>query len=167
MGKIYKMPDAVQQPKAAIALKDFMPERKNKAVAADVTVGDALAALRQFVDNLNKQPSLAFRNGIYKGLDKAVVQSVKVDGWTFGYQLKDLGAGTMQRRIYIKSPGQKIAEIPDEQIDPVLISVFETCLDINEGMPEMEEIDEECLLIAQDFMPFFMVENNPRLLVPQ
>lgn len=149
---------------------EFKSKKYNSAAALplsgpDQNVIGALTELRQHTENINSQPSLIFKNGVYRGRDKDEVQTVVLPGWEFGYRVKDLGNGVMQRRVFIKCRDEKLSDIPDAQLNPILIAVFETCIDIAEGFPDMEYVADDCILMTQNFMPVFLVENNS-LVVP-
>lgn len=152
-----------------IPLKEWRKQRAGKhdgkILRKDSRILDALVDLRNFVDNINRAPKIAYRNGIYRGIDKEAIQTVHIDGVEVGYQLQDKGA-FVRRRVFIKIPGYDIAEIPQEQIDPICSAVMEALLDHGQAMPKIARVADDCLYLEQDFVPVYLVERNPNIVTP-
>lgn len=151
-----------------IPLKEWRKRKKGhdgKILKKDSRIKDALVDLRDFVENLNKAPKLAYRNGIYRGIGNEDIQTVKVDGVEVGYQLQDKGA-YVRRRIFIKILGYDIGEIPQDQIDPICAAVMDALLDHGQSMPKIARIARDCLYIEQDFIPLTLKELKPGIVTP-
>ena len=114
-----------------------------------------------FVNTLGKTPDLALRGGVYRQIADAEVHTQSFDGWEVGYKIEDLGM-VWRRKIFLKCE-QPLAEIPEDQKNPVMAAVFEVFLEKGQGPPEIEQISEFCVLVAQDVMPLLMTEMNPNL----
>ncbi len=134
----------------------------NRILKADTKIQDALEALRNFLDNINKTASLALRGPIYKGVDPKVVQTIKVDGVEFGYKVED-HVIFIRRIIYIKFPGYKVEEIGDPDRERIMTAVFNVFIVPGAGMPEIGQIAVDCLRITQDIVPLMLVERKPGL----
>jgi len=125
----------------------------------------ALEDLRDGVENFNRMPSLALRGGLYRGMDKESIFTTTVDGWIIGYRLKDLGL-KMLREIFVKIPGERLDSIPDEQKNPVISAVFNVFLDFGQGEATIDPIAMDTVKITQTFVPMYLVEKNPNIVVP-
>jgi len=90
--------------------------------------------------------------------------TTNVDGWEFGYQLKDLGIH-MLRNIYIKSE-QPLEELTKEERDPIIKGVLDVFIDRAVGDVGIEPLGPNSLKISQTFLPSYWVEKNPNLIVP-
>jgi len=128
-----------------------------------------LESLRHFVDNFNKTPKIALRSaGIgkesFRELDASQIFTTKVDGWEFGYKLEEYPT-FFKRKVYVKVIGHKLEEVPENERKEVLTAVFDAVLD-RSAISEIEQIAEDCLLIEQSFMPVFLHEHQPGIVVP-
>jgi len=124
----------------------------------------AFEDLRNFVENINKAPVMAVRNGIFQSLDKDKIYTHKVDEWEVGYGLKDLGE-VMQRMICIKCD-QKLSEVTEKEREPVVNGILDVFLDRGVGMLDSAQISEYEIRFSQTFQPMFLVEKNPNIVVP-
>lgn len=131
----------------------------------DARAATALADLRSWVENINKAPALALRGNTFSELDKTLVHSVKYDGFEIGYKMEDHGV-FMRRKVFIRATGYDIAEIPQEQIEPVCNAILDVFIDTGGQVPSIERVSLDCLLLTQDFMPVVWVEKNPNVIVP-
>jgi len=132
----------------------------NKArIAAEI------GALRDFVDNFNKVPKLALRNGLFRQMDSSDVYSTRVDGWEIGYKLEELQGGSLRRKVFIKTHNGRLTDVHYEELRDVLSTVFDTALDV--GMPaQIDQIAHDCIMIRQTFQVMHWQELNPNLIVP-
>lgn len=123
---------------------------------------EGLKELRLRVENANKEASLAMRDGVYKGKDE--LQTLTYDNWIFGYKLED--GIMMKRKLFIKVEGYRFDEIPEEQKDPIVLLCLDVFFDQGMGVPEVEPIAEDAILIWQLFQPGYWYERNPNIVVP-
>ena len=135
----------------------------------DKRIKAELESLRHFVDNFNITPKIALRPGspteeTYRQLDAGQVFTTKIDGWEFGYKLEEFPT-FFRRKVYVKVLGHKISEVPEEERKAVVTAVFDATLD-RASTIEIEQIADDCLLIWQDFMPIFLHEHQPGVVVP-
>jgi hypothetical protein len=132
---------------------------KNRAKHPDKTLIPRLMDLRSWVDNINRAPDLAMRGGAFKGLDQTQVFTTSCSGWEFGYRIIDLGA-TMRRRVFIKNTEQNIEEIPNEEIEPIMVAVFEVFLDKGVPANRFEPISADAFVLEQDFIPLLLTKRD-------
>ena len=129
---------------------------------SDTKLLPILEGLREFVDTINQSPDLALRGGIYRGIEKADVQTVRVDGLEIGYKLEDHGV-FMRRKVFVKAPGYRMEDIPHEEIEPAIVAVMDVFFVQGAGMPSLQQIAPDCMLVQQDVIPMLLVERNPNL----
>lgn len=147
----------------------LLPFKKKKKlhrsfVKQDKRLKEELKNLRSFVETINRTPDLALRGGVYKEIAHAQIFTLCMDGVEVGYKVEEHGLW-FKRKIFVKFPGYKFDEIPDEQRDPIVMSVFAAMLDRGQRPHEIEIIDNgNCLLVEQEFMPLTLVydKNLPR-----
>lgn len=120
----------------------------------DKRAATELEAMRDTVENIAK----GHLSNIYK-LEPGQMMTTKIDGVEYGYKVEDHTGGMLAiqpfylRKIFIKFHGYKVDEIPKKQLQPFLVSVFESMLDRGEGPPNVNKIAPDCILITQRFMP--------------
>ena len=118
-----------------------------------------LTDLRIMVDTINRAPDLAMRQGIYRELKKTQVFVARMDGVSVGYKLVD-GAVFMKRVIFVKFPGYKIEEIPDEDMKPILATIFDVFIDWGQQVPSVDITPNgESMIIKQAFLPLLLVKD--------
>ena len=127
-----------------------------------VSLTEGLKDLRHRVEYANKAPALAMQGGIYKGNKE--IQTHIYDSWIFGYKLES--GIMMKRKLFIKVEGYRFDEIPEEQKDPIITLCYEIFFDQGQGMPEIEPISENAILVWQLFQPGFWYERCPGVVVP-
>ncbi len=132
---------------------------KNRAKHPDKTLIPRLLDLRNWVDNLNQAPDLAMRGGSFKGLDQSQVFTTSCDGWTFGYRLIDMGA-MMRRRVFIKNTEENIEAIPNNEIEPIMLAVFEVFVDKGVPAHRFEPIAADAFVLEQDFIPLLLTKRE-------
>ena len=133
----------------------------------DKRIQTELESLRYFVDNFNKTSKMDLKgNNIYRELKNDEIYTTKIDGWEFGYKLEEYANGMFRRKVYVKVPGYKIEDVAEEERKAVMIAVFNGTLDQGAGEVEIYHTAPDTLLITQDFMPIYLYERNPKLIVP-
>lgn len=125
---------------------------------SDNLIGE-LMGLRMFVENINRTPALALRNGIYQGLDKTKAFTRSIDGFEYGYKLEDRGV-IMRRKVFIKTPGYKLSEIPEKEKNLYVTAALIAFMDQGASPPAISIIAQDCLMIEQDFSPMFLTRVN-------
>jgi hypothetical protein len=115
--------------------------------------------LRHFVDNINKAPDFALRNGIYQALDKETPYSRMIDGFIYEYQLKDLG-NKMLRTIRIICKEARFKDIPEKEADLYVTAALVAMLDKGQEPPTIEPIRPDCIQITQKFTPHILTRVN-------
>jgi len=143
--------------------------QRKRAKEAKITKPDPelmaqLEELRATVDNFNKMPKVAERNGTFRALDPTAVYTTRRDGFEFGYQLVDLGV-VVQRTAYVKCD-QPLREVPEAEWFPILTTAFEAFIDEGAEYPEMAMISPFTLRIRQKFATLHLVEMQPGIVTP-
>ena len=139
-----------------------MDDDKTRILNADANLQEACEGLRDHVDNINQAPALALRNGVYRGIDKRAIQTVKVSGVEIGYRLQDHKT-FMRRQIFIKVPGYKIDDLTHAEREKIITAVFNVFLVPGANLPEIAHIAPDCMLLQQDVVPLILVERNPNV----
>ncbi len=121
-------------------------------VKIDKALLEKLLNLKELVENLSQQPDIALRGGVYKEMAKADIMTVTHDNWTIGYKVIP-GLISNINRIFVKVEGYKLAEIPDTQSGPVMVTVFDVFLDRQQEAPVIEIIGQDSLKIEQVCVP--------------
>lgn len=136
------------------------------------SLADACEDLRHFVENFNKVPDLAKRGKVFKALDPRMIQVVRVPPWDVGYRLSETLVGTMVREVFLRNYEIVLDEVDDKEIDSAMLTIFKVFFDQSEDFPEIfdmtnSNLDGKTMMFRQQFMPAFLVERNPRVLVPK
>jgi len=128
---------------------------------------EALKEVRHRVENPNKLPSLHLVGNVYKQRDIRQVQTVVFPPWEIGYQVLPMPdtVGLYIRNIYCKIPGERLNDLKDFDIDWLLLHT-KVLMDEGQGPPIVEKIAPDCMKISQHFMPLFLKEMTPNVLVP-
>lgn len=117
-------------------------------VKIDKTLVQKLLNLKDFVENLSRQPDIALRGGVYRELAKVDIMTITHDNWIIGYKVIPQGISDL-RRIFIKVKGYKLSEIPEEQSNPIMIAIFDVFLDRQQEIPNIELISQNAFKIEQ------------------
>lgn len=127
----------------------------------------ALEELRSRVENPNKIPHIFLAGDVYKQRDIRQIQTVHYDNWEIGYQVLEMPdmVGTYVRNIYFKVKNGVLDDLNDRDIDEILIHT-KVLIDEGQSNPMIEEIAPDCMKISQIFMPMFLEEKSPNILVP-
>ena len=134
----------------------------------DKRIQGELESLRHFVDNFNVTPKITMRGHkqTFRELQADEVYTTDVDGWEFGYKLEEFADGWFRRKVYVKVPGYKLEDVEEEERKAVMVAVFNACLDKGASQAEIEQTDIDTLLITQMFLPIYLHEHNPNVIVP-
>ena len=139
-------------------------EKKEKYKVPD-NLMMCLEDLKVTVENINKVPDIALRGTTFQALDKDQIMTAHLDGITFGYKIDDHG-DHLTRKVFIVCE-QPFSELVEKEKDPVVVACMETFLERGQGIPTIEvSRDQRCIMLTQDFVPLYLVERNPRVLVP-
>ena len=79
-----------------------------------------------------------------------IVHSVSLDGVEVGFCIGVNPVSDIQtRRVFLKTPGYKLSEIPKKQLEAAVISAFDVFVVTGGEPPVIAEIADDCLLIEQ------------------
>lgn len=131
----------------------------------DQQIKAVVEGLRHFVDNFNVTPRIALRADSYKSISSDQIFTTTCNGWEFGYKLEEYPT-FFRRKVYVKVVDGKLEEVLEEERKAVVAAVFDAALDRGAGQMNIDQINHDCLLITQDFMPMFLDERNPGRIVP-
>ncbi len=120
-----------------------------------------LIDLRNYVDNINKAPSMVFNKGIYRQRNKDDIQKTKWSWWEFGYQLEEY-KGYMVRKCFIKCKGLW-ADLDEDEKNMVTSTVLEAMMDKQQDLPTFIPVASDCMCIGQKFQVTYLKEKSPRL----
>lgn len=123
-----------------------------ETIKPDKVLIQKLLNLKELVDNLSRQPDIALRGGVYKDLSEADIMTITHDNWIIGYKVTPQAISDI-RRIFIKVEGYNLAEIPEEQSNPIMIAIFDVFLDRRQEAPNIEMIARDALKIEQVCIP--------------
>lgn len=124
-----------------------MGEPNNRVMTPDARLKDMCEAIRDHVDNLGRSNEIA---------------TSTCDGVEIGYRVKEFKT-FLRREVFIKTPGYKIEEMSDEERKRVMVAVFDTFLILGAAMPEIQQVNFDCMLMTQDVIPMIQVERSPGL----
>ena len=135
------------------------------AVQSDLAKG--LKELRHKVENQGKS-KIILVGQTYQTPELNKVEICQYPPWEIGYMVEpvDIDQGFFKRTIFIKIKGDKILDIPEREMEPIMGAVTQELFDIGNEMPEMEPIAEDCMRFTQRFAIMFWHEGNPNLVVP-
>ena len=146
----------------------------------DLKIEACLEALRQHVENINRSPVIQLVAGsTFRQKDIKDIYTDRVGPWEFGYRIEDFTVmkhgpgmdipevqGIMVKTLFIKVHGGIIAEVGLKERNAVTTAALNAMFDQGGGPMETELVASDCLMIKQAFVPFFLHEANPNLIVP-
>ena len=135
--------------------------RKGKQLVNINELKQVLEGLRDYVDNINKAPSMILKNGVYKQRNKDAVQKTSWNGWEFGYQVLE-HKGFLLRKCFMKCKG-RWNELPEKEKNEVTTTALDAMFDKQQGLPKFIQIAPDCMLIGQKFQVTYLHEKNPNL----
>lgn len=138
--------------------------KKEKKIEIDIGIMSALQGLR---DDVLKQGEVRtrFTQGVYKTVDD-VIMTERVGNYEVGYQIKPFTDGqTFRSYVYLTAPGEIIAEIPEDELAPIVSAIYAVFIVPGQSRVEIimgKRARQDSMLFLQDFQPTLLVERNPR-----
>lgn len=119
------------------------------------------------MENPNKIPHIFLAGDMYRQRDIRKIQTLTYGNWEIGYQVLEMPdmVGTYVRNIYFKVRNGFLDDLTDYDIDDILIQT-KILMDEGQSTPQLEKISPDCMKISQIFMPMFLEEKSPKLVVP-
>lgn len=150
-----------------VAGGEAMTHKVKKSIKPDKDLIEGLKELRYVVENPNKQPALALRGSIYRPIDKQELQILRYPPWVIGYKVVEdtIRAGFFIRTIFVKLPGENIAEVKEDQ-KGMMVEAISVLMDEGQDLPEIQRVAHDCMRFTQRFMVLYRKENKPGLVVP-
>ena len=141
--------------------------KKPQKLEIDQDFKGALEELRFTVENPNKIPHIFLAGDAYHQRDIRKIQTLTYGNWEIGYQVLEMPdmVGTYVRNIYFKVRNGFLDDLTDRDIDDILIQT-KMLVDEGQNIPIPEKIAPDCMKISQIFMPMFLEEKSPKLVVP-
>ena len=96
--------------------------------------------------------------------DKHIGKKVKtkVDGIVFYYEFQDKIL-FMRRILAMQVPGWKIEDIGEDERARIQVAILNVIGMPGNKIPEIIQVDDDCLAFIQDFVPEIAVERKPGL----
>jgi hypothetical protein len=144
----------------------YRRNKKNQMIPRlDQVLIDALVSLRYFVENQGKQPDIFIRGDTYKRLQHSDIKTIIHDGIEFGYKLKELSNQSFMKKVFVKFNGYDLKELMSndssrEQVIPYFNTIFEVFLDPGQGLPEMQLISKDTVLLTEIFKPLLLTRTQ-------
>jgi|GEM_PF-2631309 hypothetical protein len=139
-----------------------MSEDKTDILKGDAGLQSACEDLKDHGDNVGRLPDLALRGGTFTEADRKRIWTVKVDGIEIGYRLQAFRT-YLNRQVFIKTPGQQIGEISNEERQRIMSAVFNVFVIQGAAVPTIDSVAPDCILLQQQIIPMVQVERQPRL----
>jgi hypothetical protein len=128
---------------------------------------EAYRELRTIVETQGKPPIVLSGMSVYKARELTTVQTMTVNEWVIGYQVKPLDEhqGFYVRKAYAKLTGGHLHELSDDERSDIIMAIAEGALD--QGLPTFAEfINTYTVAISQPFAVVFWHEGNPNIVTP-
>ena len=138
--------------------------KNSKLPKPDKKLVQLLEDLRHTLDNFNKLPKLAFRNGIYQAPDKDTIWTTEYEGISYGYRVvqNPIMDDIFTREVFIKFPAPT-KQIPQQDISRALLACFEAFVDPGNEFPSITEESAYTLKMTYQFTLMYLFEKNPNL----
>ena len=138
-----------------------------RPVLVQKDLAEGLKELRHKVENQGKSKIILVGH-TYKTPDLNKVEILQYPPWEIGYMVEpvDINQGFFKRTVFIKIKGDKVLDIPEREMEPIMGAVVQELFDIGNEMPEMDLIADDCMRFTQRFAIVFWHEGNPNLIVP-
>jgi hypothetical protein len=138
-----------------------------RPIAVQSDLAEGLREVREKVENQGK-PKIILVGNSYKSTMLDDVQIVNYPPWEIGYKVEplDIHQGFFKRTVFIKLKGDKILDVPEREMEPIMGAVTQELFDIGNEMPNMDLIADDCIRFTQRFAIMFWHEGNPNLVVP-
>lgn len=113
----------------------------------DMRLVEILKGLREWVDHAKHLSS--------------DIQPIEYDGVFIGYRVREVKPGHYEKQVLVKF-SEPIADIPQEQKDPVVLACFEVFLQEGQGEVGLEIIGDnrDALEITQEFQPLLLTKTE-------
>ena len=137
-------------------------EPNNRILESDERIKESCEALRDHVDNINQKPGVVLAGSVYRSREAEKINMVRIDGVEIGYRLQDHGR-YMRRQMFVKVPGYKIEDLSKQDRERIMTAIFDVFLIEGADVPGVAQVAPDCMLIEQDFVPLYLVEQSPGL----
>ena len=138
-----------------------------RPITVQVDLAEGLKELRHKVENQGKS-KIILVGQTYQTPELNKVEVCTYPPWEIGYMVEpvDIDQGFFKRTVFIKLKGDKILDVPEMEMEPIMGAVTQELFDIGNEMPEMDLIADDCMRFTQRFAIVFWHEGNPNLVVP-
>ncbi len=94
--------------------------------------------------------------------DRKRVWTVKCGGIEIGYRLQVFNT-YLNRQVFIKVPGYRIADLSNEEREKIMSAVFNVFVHQGSSIPSIDGIAQDTILLQQQIIPMILVERQPGL----
>lgn len=142
-----------------------MKRKPNKPKPVPKDLREGLQELRYVVENPNRRPLVALRNGVYRQLNPEKVEVLNYPPWEIGYQVVEhpVKDDFFVRNIFLKLPGHNIEKVKQDDMQMMTDAISSELLDIGMSEVDISRISIDTLKYSQHFMVFYRTERNPNL----
>ncbi len=133
---------------------------QRKHIKADPDIVEGCQEMRTKVENPNRLPRIRLVKGVYRQLEEDALETLICPPWEIGYQVlaDKLKPGEFIRSIFIKLPGQDMAEVPEADMAMILLST-KCLIDEQQGPIKTERIAFDCMKFTQRFMVWYLYKD--------
>lgn len=133
-----------------------MSETERDILQGDADLQGACESLRDHAQNLSR------RGRTFLDTDRDKIWTVKVGGVEIGYRMQVFNT-YLNRQVFIKVPGYRIADLSNEEREKVMSAVFNVFVHQGSNVPSIDQVAQDTMLMQQQIVPMVLVERKPRL----
>ena len=150
-----------------ISAKQFDIRERYKPIKIEKKLLAGLKSLRRDVENQGKGTRIVLLGSTFKSPLLNEVKTLNYHPWEIGYKVEPINIhqGFFKRTVFIKVKGERILDIPEKEMEPIVGAVIKELFDIGSDIPEMSQIADDCMKFTQRFAIVFWHEGNPNLVV--
>jgi hypothetical protein len=140
----------------------------HKAQTLRRDVHDALIALRDHVENINRAPSIILTpHSTLRFRDPGHIMTLTVGEWCIGYRIETLNEqeGFFVRSVFVRLLGGRLTELNEREREQIIYAITESVMDRGTDL-WLERISDSSFVIHQPFAVMYHHEKNPNIVVP-
>lgn len=146
-----------------------LKHRRKTPPKVDWQAVSILKGLRNDVLTQGSEKSKLTQHGTYQTKND-VLPYETIGRFEVYYQIKPhADQMTFRSYIYLRVPGEKIVEVPQAELEPIMSAICATFIVPGQSKVEIrtgQRDRADSMLFMQDFQPLLLTEKNPRQIVP-